>query len=181
MATINGKALVKDGKPLDRVYSNGQLVYGRNLLLKSQKIGFSVGFNGSVQYEKIPYDSNTNMWHITAAKGSGINVGLYFLNQFASSTPLTKGQKAVFGYDIKGVGIFGPTGIESADDIIRPTGSVPSDWTRVSASGTVSKDNSAIILYFNSTNSNIDVYIKLPKLEIGNTPTDWTPAPEDYI
>ena len=32
MATMNGKALVKDGKPLDRAYSNGQLVYGRNLL-----------------------------------------------------------------------------------------------------------------------------------------------------
>ena len=32
MATINGKALVKDGNPLDRAYSNGQLVYGRNLL-----------------------------------------------------------------------------------------------------------------------------------------------------
>ena len=31
MAIINGKALVKDGKPLDRVYSNGQLVYNRNL------------------------------------------------------------------------------------------------------------------------------------------------------
>lgn len=31
MATINGKALIKDGKPLDRVYSNGQLVYNRNL------------------------------------------------------------------------------------------------------------------------------------------------------
>ena len=32
MANINGKALVKDGKAVDRVYSNGQLVYGRNLL-----------------------------------------------------------------------------------------------------------------------------------------------------
>ena len=31
MATINRKALVKDGNPLDRVYSNGQLVYNRNL------------------------------------------------------------------------------------------------------------------------------------------------------
>lgn len=150
----------------------------RNLIKLSQKIGFSVGFNGAVQYEKIPYDSNTNMWHITAAKGSGINVGLYFLSQYVTSTPVTTGQKVAFSYDIKGVGNFGPTGIESANDIIRPTGSVPSDWTRVSSSGTVSKDNSAIILYFDTRNSNLDVYIKLPKLEIGAA-TDWTPAPED--
>ena len=33
MAIINSKALVSDGKPLNRVYSNGQLVYDRNYIL----------------------------------------------------------------------------------------------------------------------------------------------------
>ena len=45
MATINGKALVKDGKPLDGAYSNGQLVYGRNLLLGTAKGVTGVGSN----------------------------------------------------------------------------------------------------------------------------------------
>ena len=36
MAIINGKALVKDGNPPDRVYSNGKLVYGRNLSNNTQ-------------------------------------------------------------------------------------------------------------------------------------------------
>ncbi|MCT0026090.1 gp58-like family protein [Weissella confusa] len=34
-------------------------------------------------------------------------------------------------------------------------------------------------MYFDTTDSPLDVYIKLPKLETGNVPTDWTPAPED--
>lgn len=33
MPKINGKACVADGKPVDKVYSNGTKVYGRNLLL----------------------------------------------------------------------------------------------------------------------------------------------------
>ncbi|MCT0025121.1 hypothetical protein, partial [Weissella confusa] len=34
-------------------------------------------------------------------------------------------------------------------------------------------------MYFDTTDSPLDVYIKLPKLETGNIATDYTPAPED--
>lgn len=34
-------------------------------------------------------------------------------------------------------------------------------------------------MYFDTTNTPLDVYIRLPKLEVGNLPTDWTTAPED--
>lgn len=57
---------------------------------------------------------------------------------------------------------------------------MPSDWTRVSSTG-VSGAQHTVIIYFNSIDVALDVYIKLPKLETGNVPTDWTPAPEDYI
>lgn len=181
MATINGKALVKDGKPLDRVYSNGQLVYGRNLLLTSHILDFGYEINGSANAEKISYDESTNMWHITAKKGTGTNAGIYFFNQNVTSTPVTTGQKAVFSYDINGLGEYGDTGLESLNSAIRPYGSVPDNWTRVSASGTVYRDGSAIILYFDTKNSDVDVYIKLPKLEIGSISTKYSPAPEDYI
>ena len=36
-----------------------------------------------------------------------------------------------------------------------------------------------IYLYGNPTSANQYVYFKLPKLELGNIATDWTPAPED--
>lgn len=148
----------------------------RNLLLNSRNLDFDYGFNLAGQAEKISYDENTNMWHITAEKGTGTNVGIYY---HATSTPLTTGQKVVFSYDIKGTGDYGLTGVENADHAIIPNGSVPSNWTRVSASGTVPKDGAAIVLYFDTSNSNLDVYIKLPKLEIGTVATDWSPAPED--
>ncbi|MCT3116172.1 gp58-like family protein, partial [Leuconostoc lactis] len=51
-------------------------------------------------------------------------------------------------------------------------------WTRVSSTGTATGTN-AIIIYFNSKDVALDVYIKLPKLETGTIPTAWTPAPED--
>ena len=35
MSTINGRACVIDGKAVDKVYSNGKIVYGRNLLIGS--------------------------------------------------------------------------------------------------------------------------------------------------
>lgn len=55
MPTINGKALVKDGKPLDRVYSNGQLVYVRNLIVRSGELaGYIVGSTGKIE----PYAGN---------------------------------------------------------------------------------------------------------------------------
>ena len=60
------------------------------------------------------------------------------------------------------------------------SGNVPTDWTRVSSTGTA-LGTRPIIIYFNSIDVALDVYIKLPKLETGNTATDWTPAPEDYI
>lgn len=36
MSTINGKVCVVNGTPVDKVFSNGKLVYGRNLLLDTK-------------------------------------------------------------------------------------------------------------------------------------------------
>lgn len=152
----------------------------RNLLLNSRNLDFGYGNNGG-NVTKIAYDETTQMWHITAEKGTGNTNGIYFHINDVTSTPVTTGQKAVLSYDVKGVGDFGITGVESVYSALRPSGSVPNNWTRVSTSGTVSKDDSAIILYFDTSNSNVDVYIKLPKLEIGTVATDWTPAPEDNL
>ena len=37
MSTINGRACVANGVPVDKVFSNGQQVYGRNLMLMTNK------------------------------------------------------------------------------------------------------------------------------------------------
>ncbi|MFL2049919.1 pyocin knob domain-containing protein [Leuconostoc mesenteroides] len=83
-------------------------------------------------------------------------------------------------FDIKGTGVYSDKhiGIEASAPFNSPTGNVSSDWTRISSNG-VANGSNPVIIYFNSLNTALDVYIKLPKLESGNIPTDWTPAPED--
>lgn len=53
-------------------------------------------------------------------------------------------------------------------------------WQRYSFVGQI--DQEALILFFwgPSTNKG-NVYIALPKLELGSIATDWSPAPEDFL
>ncbi|MFT9083558.1 MAG: hypothetical protein ABF477_07640 [Leuconostoc pseudomesenteroides] len=178
MATINGKALVKDGKPLDRAYSNGQLIYGRNLLLNSSNLGFWYGNNaGKTTITVESFDKTTNMWHFVAPQQSFSNAGIYIAN-----TTVKSGDSWVLSFDIKGTGIWSSIGARLEGSTVNtPVGNNTASWNRLSSTGIKTKDSGSVVLYFDLTNSPLDVYIKLPKLEIGTMPTDWTPAPEDYI
>lgn len=178
MATINGKALVKDGKPLDRAYSNDQLVYGRNLYLNSGGLTDGYGTSDGLTATTEPFDSTTNMWHLVAPQGSGNNVGIYNWNSVGEIIP--DGSDWAYSADIKGTGKVAQFGIEDGDK--NPIkGTIGSTWSRISQTGHINGSIKSIVRYFDTTDSQLDVYIKLPKLETGNVPTDWTPAPEDYI
>lgn len=154
-------------------------VGGRNYLLNSRSLNIATHDNVSVS-EKISYDANTNMWHITAPSGGGVSSGIWFAQQINMSKVFDAGQPWTFSFDIKGTGVFSDRGIgvRNSNPFNTPSGNVPSSWTRVSANG-ISSGIDTIIIYFNTTSSALDVYIKLPKLEVGNVPTDWTPASED--
>ena len=155
-------------------------VGGRNYLLNSKILSWVIGNNTATTSTKVSYDSATNMWHITAPKGGSGNAGIYFSQTNNVSNIITKGQQWTFSFDIKGTGVYSDKhiGIEASNPFNSPTGNVPTDWTRVSSTGTATGTNS-IIIYFNSIDVALDVYIKLPKLESGNISTDWSPAPED--
>ncbi|WP_134658772.1 phage tail protein [Weissella cibaria] len=155
-------------------------VGGRNLLLNSKILSWGVGTNTATTSTKVSYDSTTNMWHITSPKGGSGNAGIYFSQVNNVSNVITQGQQWALSFDIKGTGVYSDKhiGVEGSNPFNSPTGNVPSDWTRVFSTGTATGKN-AIIIYFNSINVALDVYIKLPKLEVGNKATDWSPAPED--
>lgn len=158
---------------------NNIKVGGRNLFLNSRLLNIKAREN-IAKVEEVPYDANTNMWHITAPAGSTANVGIYFAQSSNTSEVVKSGQQWAFSFDIKGTGVYSDkhVGVEASNPFNSPTGNVPSSWTRVSATG-ISAGSNNIIVYFNATTVAIDVYIKMPKLEIGNVATDWTPAPED--
>ena len=152
-------------------------VGGRNLYLNSRALADSYGVNGSANVTTDPFDSTTNMWHLVAAQGSGILVGLYIFNYALGKTPNNSDWS--YSVDIKGTGRVGQLGIEQSDK--SPVkGTIESDWSRISQTGHIGNPNAkTIVMYFDTTDSPLDVYIKLPKLEIGNVATDWTSAPED--
>ena len=154
---------------------NDMSVGGRNLLLNSKTL-WNVSSNGGY-IKKEDFDSTTKMWHVTSALASGSNRGLYFSIANNTSIAIPVGQPWTMSFDIKGTGTFIQTGIENSSTK-GPTGNIPADWTRVSATGIRTTANN-IVFYFATATVALDAYIKLPKLEQGNMPTAWTPAPED--
>ena len=152
-------------------------VGGRNLYLKSRELTDGYGTNGSVTVMVEPFDSTTNMWHLVAAQGTVNVIGIYLFEYGSGKIPNNSDWS--YSADIKGTGQVTNFGIE--DSITSPvTGTIGSDWSRISQTGHVNEPQyKTIVMYFDITDSPLDVYIKLPKLETGNIAADWTPAPED--
>ncbi|SFV40574.1 Predicted cell-wall-anchored protein SasA (LPXTG motif) [Ligilactobacillus acidipiscis] len=119
------------------------------------------------------------MWHIAVPQGIGDNFGMYLWNYGKGKVPDNSDWS--YSADIKGIGDIEKFGLEvsSRNPVV---GTVGSEWSRISQTGQIGHPwQKTIVMYFDTTNSPLDVYIKLPKLEIGNTPTPWSPAPEDVM
>ena len=179
MSTINGNVCVVNGMPVDKVFSDGKQVYGRNFYLNSKTIENTYRINVGAKVTREPFDSTTNMWHIVAEQGTGSNVGIYFWTYGNGELPDSSDWS--YSADVKGTGKILRFGIEggSKEPVI---GAVGSEWSRISQTGHFdSVDSKTITMYFDATSSPLDVYIKLPKLEFGKMPTPWSLAPEDVI
>lgn len=156
---------------------NNLKIGSRNLYLNSKEIKDAGQVNGGAKVTVEPFDDTTNMWHIVAPQGAGGLVGIYLLDYGNGKLPNSSDWS--YSADIKGTGYVQSFGIEagSKNPVI---GTVGSEWSRISQTGHFYNPQvKTIIMYFDTTNSPLNVYIKLPKLETGNMPTDWTPAPED--
>lgn len=157
---------------------NNLSVGGRNLYLNSRVLADGYGVNGNVRATVEPFDSTTNMWHIVAAQGTGAGVGIYIWDYGSGKIPDNSDWS--YSADVKGTGKAVTFGIER--DSNKPVkGTIGSTWSRISQTGHVNEGVKHVVMYFDTSDSPLDVYIKLPKLETGNIPTDWTPAPEDTV
>jgi len=174
MPTINGKALVKDGKPLDRAYSKGLLVYGRNLALGTAKGVTGVGSNSI----------NGAFGGYALAGGKKLS-DLY--NQYGSSGYLTLSFDWVAsGPTISGT--FIPQWDNSpwytlAESGIKPSSTYSSGHYEYTIKLDMQGYSTGIAkaIRFRQDNLQGNITISNLKLESGNQATDWTPAPEDYI
>lgn len=176
MAIINGKALVKDGKPLDRVYSNGQLVYGRNLFYNKNYPN-----NPKVQtpgvWSKV-YDTNSEK--SLSERLIGYEGDVYFSFIFKNPEVIQTEPFTVqlIAFD------------SSGNRISQPMVSIPKnnvlDNKRVSVKFTLVNTKNSVRVEFHirtlagSITQNTIVEFEDFKVELGY-PTIYTPAPEDYI
>ncbi|WP_273707819.1 phage tail spike protein [Leuconostoc mesenteroides] len=158
---------------------NALSVGGRNLYLNSRALADGYGVNGNARVTVEPFDSTTNMWHIVAPQSPGTAIGIYIWDYAGGKIPNNSDWS--YSANIKGTGKIVRFGIEESNrNPIK--GTIGSKWTRISQTGHVGEPQAKTLnIYFETTNSPLDVYIKLPKLETGNIATDWSPAPEDVV
>lgn len=164
----------------DYVYNNNMVIPGgRNLFISSKSIPMRGGINGdsNVTVTLETFDNTTTMWHIVSPQGKWSSAGIYLFDYAKDLLPYNSSWS--YSADIKGMGTVKSFGIEAGNN--NPVnGTISNDWSRISQTGKLdSGTRKTIVMYFDTTVSPLDVYIKLPKLELGNVPTPWTPAPED--
>lgn len=163
MPTINGRACVVNGTPVDKVFSNGRQVYGRNLFKGSHDSSWSFSFNGNATSRKVTMDSGEVALHIVSSDdGSGI----FFPLDFPSGT-------YTCSLDVKGTGTVNRLGLEN---ISEAGVTLTNDWQRVSRTGLRHTGWQAFIIY-----GTVDIYVRLLKVEEGTVATPWSPAPEDVL
>ena len=163
MPIINGRACIVNGTPVDKVFSNGKQVYGRNLWIRSKAVSGYLNANGSgnvnapdaenLLSDFISVDGNqTYIYHTdvvpTAIASRTFNSYLFF-----------DSNRAPLGARIVQVG---PN--------VTPGTPQHTEWVIKAPVG-------ASFIRIGSSHLEHGT----AKLEVGSVPTPWTPAPEDVM
>ena len=162
MPTINGRACVINGNPVDKVFSDGRQVYGRNLLFASDlKKGYLIrDTGGSFNYSSVDFHSDNYI----ATNGETVftlsSPDYVFKGDINDTLAMYDSNKKYLGYQII-----------------------------TSATQTLSKSNAAYIrLSINfvnegGTSDNLSDWLDNHryKLEKGTTATPYSIAPEDVM
>ncbi|WP_270235070.1 hypothetical protein [Lacticaseibacillus suilingensis] len=194
MPTINGKACVANGKPVDKVFSDGRQVYGRNLLTGTSGpfvMGYGIpnttwdetnkvsGISLPVTVthnEVLPQDTGfpyTWMPGVTYTQSIYISTDAPLTGTPISFTWFTDR----YGHDTRGLDNL----VKVSTNVYRAT----STYTWPSSNSTAvgryrNADLYNLTQVFDFTKGTFLKFYK-PKLELGTTATPWTPAPEDVM
>ena len=202
MTTINGRACVVNGKPVDKVFSNGKQVCGRNLLLDTN-------FNNLPQYWKSRADkvagtfNGNNIIYYDAQSITGnfadvLQQPIY--DPALTTNRVLPSQWYTLSFNAKGVGQmysfvyanFVDTDAGSFCDGVAlgyasldgsNNWKLTDDWTRhtytfKSKSSFPATDVQNVLF---RAYKGYETYICMPKLDAGTLATPWTPAPEDVM
>lgn len=162
MSTINGQVCVVNGNTVDKVFSNGKQVYGRNLITgTSNQVVQATDWN--MQVADIKYDKSL---------GSDLCVSV-MINNADHASDLVRGSGSIHMQTLDQSGKVlqdvGGNGIDyNASGLSQRHVSIDDNTTSVK-----------VIIYTNNMMRN--VFYSCLKLEKGSVATPWTPAPEDVL
>ena len=162
MSTINGQACVINGKPVDKVYSNGAQIYGRNLWIRSKAV---VGYlNGSANGNIRPPDAkNLVSDFISIAENQTY---IYSTDVVPTISEISQTWSSYLFFDSNKAPLGGrPTQFGSQ---VAPGTPQHTEWIiKAPAGASFIRIGSRYLVHGTA------------KLEKGTIATPWTPAPED--
>ena len=163
MSTINDRACVVNGTPVDKVFSNGNQVYGRNLL---------IGVDSAIHQAPGSFQWITNVPANFIKVGEPLCASV-FINNAPHAGALAQGDAVcvIQAKDASGNILLekdGNTINFDADGISQASIVVPNTTT-------------AVLLFIVNYGMVQNPYYGYYKVEFGNVATPWTPAPEDVL
>lgn len=193
MPTINGRACVVNGKPADKVFSNGRQVYGRNLASGTNQeytMGYGIPdttWENGYAYLKLPTTiingtfgeilplDPRSFWH-TLTQGVTYTQTIW-LDTDATVKDLSAAKISWFtgnGHDQQ------PTRVQNLGQNSYKVVSTYTTWPGKTDNNVRLFD---IFLLNNAFDLSTGTYLKFGKLKLeeGSISTPWSPAPEDVM
>lgn len=185
MADITHGTWIKDGKAVDKVFSNGKQVYGRNLIHDTSfKQGLWKTAWNNPSFE-VTNEGNIKL-SISDPYQSGIGTPLEpveMLNQYTLTLKI-RGHGPFEPYimynGITNLSLYNDLGvaypiIDSATEFLEIK------YTFTPVNRDVTKQGVFAVLTSNAVGNWLEIKKDSLKLEAGNVATPWTPAPEDVL
>jgi len=192
MSTINGKVCVVNGTPVDKVFSNGNQVYGRNLAAGTSRPftmwyrTLSTVWNADKKRTEISLPATvlpseilpkSPSFHLTVTPEISYTQSIYI----STDAPLTgKAVQVSWFTTTYGHNTNGKDDISSiSKNVYRITST--QTWPASNTDNNIREfDLYNLGAVFDFTKGTF-LYFYQPKFELGTVPTPWTPAPEDVL
>ena len=189
MPTINGGACVVNGTPVDKVFSNGMQVYGRNLLQGTGTVSGDVYGDDGILVEGAfnGYDANKTKeaWH-----GRFINLQSSLgrtnakADEWYTISVYIKSDKQIDTSSLTVYRVISDVWSSQLDNINMKDKPITTQWQQYSWSfqiNNISLQLNTTRIEYNSDTGDNWIYWAGWKLETGKIATPWTPAPEDVL